>query len=151
MRMTIEMMSQTTIAFIRKQGPYGAEVKRTMEDLKVWASEHGLLNEASIIFGIAHDNPTVTKAEDCRYDACLVIQVDYPIDGSRVQRGEIGGGKYAVFEINHTAEAVQKAWSDIFKALSDKSHEMDHSRPILERYVAWMVDNHRCEICVPIL
>ena len=54
------------------------------------------------------------------------------------------------FKINHTAEAVQKAWIDIFLELSRQGYQFDETRPIIERYIVHMVNNHHCEICVPI-
>ena len=67
-----------------------------------------------------------------------------------VSHGTIKGGKYAVFTINHTAESVQKAWSEIFPELLNLGYQIDDTRPILERYAAKMVKNHNCEICVPL-
>lgn len=60
------------------------------------------------------------------------------------------GGKYAVFSIPHTAEAVQKAWNDIFPQLAVDGLTLDPSRPILERYVPAMLQKHLCEICAPV-
>lgn len=70
--------------------------------------------------------------------------------GGNVQYGEIAGGKYAVFTVKHTAEAVEQAWAEIFPTLSDMGCLPDSSRPILERYAAEKVEQHFCEICVPI-
>jgi len=37
---------------------------------------NSLLNDESIIMGIPRDNPEMTKPEDCRYDACLIVVKD---------------------------------------------------------------------------
>ena len=58
--------------------------------------------------------------------------------------------RYAVFKIDHTAEAVQKAWFDIFPELSRQGYQFDEARQIIERYVVKMINHHHCEICVPI-
>ena len=68
-----------------------------------------------------------------------------------IQQGMNQGGKYAVFIIDHTAEAVQKAWSEIFREVSNKGYIIDFSRDIIERYAVKMIKNHKCEICVPII
>ena len=150
MKTSIEIMPRYKIAYIRHTGPYGADNVGTMEVLKTWASEKKFTNHDSIILGIAQDDPKVTKAEYCRYDTCIVVPDEYEVDDECVQGGEIAGGKHVIFEIDHTAEAVQKAWTDVFIELNSNGHSMDYSRPVIERYAAKMLANHLCEICIPI-
>jgi len=150
MNIMVEKMPTYRIAYIRKIGPYGMNNVQTMEELKKWAKLNHLFNDESIIFGIAQDNPETTKPENCRYDTCIVVSNDYSVTGGYVREGNIVGGKYAIFIINHTAEAVQKAWIDIFPELSRQGFQFDERRPIIERYIVKMVNNHYCEICVPI-
>jgi len=150
MKMNVEMIPEYDIAYIRKIGPYGLENIQTMEKLKSWATVNGLLKDESIILGIPLDNPETTKPEDCRYDACLIIAKDQMINHSDVKKGKLREGDYAVFEIEHTAEAVKQAWGEIFLELSIHGYTMDDTTPIMERYSNKMVENHKCEICVPI-
>jgi len=146
----IENMPAYRIAYIRQIGPYGMNNVQTMEELKRWAKFNNLLNDESIILGIAQDNPETTKPENCRYDTCVVVSNDYSVMGSEVIEGNIVGGKYAVFKIHHTAEAVRAAWTDFFLELLRLGYQIDEARPIIERYIAKMVNNHQCEICVPV-
>lgn len=150
MNMKIETIPPYRVAYIRNIGPYGTSNVQTMEKLKSWAKSNNLFNNNSIILGIAHDNPEATKPENCRYDTCIVISNDYKVNQDDINQGNIIGGNYAVFKINHSSEAVQKAWIDIFPELSNQGYQFDQTRPILERYVVEMVNNHFCEICVPI-
>mgnify|MGYP000865340345 CR=1 FL=1 len=150
MNTIIEKMPTYRIAYIRKIGPYGINNVQTMEQLKKWAKSNNLINGESIILGIAQDDPETTKPEDCRYDTCIIISDDYSVTDGYVRAGRIAGGKYAVFKIDHTAEAVQAAWINIFPELSRQAYQFDETRPIIERYIAKMVNNHECEICVPI-
>lgn len=148
MHMKLETIPPYRVAYFRRVGPYGADNGQTMETLKRWAREHGLMNERTVILGVAHDNPAVTPPERCRYDTCIIVPEDYVIDGCAEDR--ITGGNYAIFTIAHTAEAVQEAWLGIFPELGRHGLIPDETRPILERYAAHMVNNHLCEICVPI-
>ncbi len=160
MNLKIENMPAYKIAFMRHVGPYGLNNVRVMESLKKWAAQQQLLNDKSTLLGIALDNPQHVKAKDCRYDTCIVIENEdsrelkpfenHNVDGYNIQEGMIAGGNYAVFEIVHTAEAMQEAWASIFKDLELKHFSLDASRPIIERYKAELVNNHYCEICVPI-
>ncbi|HEX9060779.1 MAG TPA: GyrI-like domain-containing protein [Clostridia bacterium] len=150
MDIIIENMPAYRIAYIRQTGPYGINNVKTMEELKSWAKSSHLFNDETIILGIAQDNPETTRPENCRYDTCIVVSNDYSVTDSYVREGNIVGGKYAVFIINHTKEDVQKAWVDIFPELLRQGYQFDVARPIIERYTVKMVNNHRCEICVPV-
>lgn len=151
MNIKIETISPSSIAYIRRCGAYGVKNIQTMEKLKSWAATNNLMDENSVILGIAHDNAQSTEPENCRYDACIIL-VDKAIeDNDNIQIGSIVGGKYAVFTIEHTALALEMAWVEIFPALFKAGYAVDHERPIMERYVANLVANHHCEICVPIL
>lgn len=146
----IEYMPPYKIAYIRKIGPYGSENVETMQKLKNWVKENGLLDEESIILGIPQDNPNTTKPQYCRYDTCFVLSDDKALNGNEVKVGKIIGGKHCVFEIEHTAEAMHKAWNEIFPELKHLGYQLDETRPIIERYLAAMVNKHLCEICIPI-
>ena len=151
MDINIEMIPSYKIAYIRKTGPYGSENIQVMEQLKSWAREKDLFNERSIILGIVQDNPKVTEPKDCRYDTCLVVSEEFEVDNKHINFGKTIGGKYCVFKINHTVDAMQKAWMEIFSELLKRNYEFDDRRPIFERYAMQMINKHYCEICVPIL
>jgi DNA gyrase inhibitor GyrI len=92
MKIKIEVVPEYEIAYIRQIGSYGADNIQTMEKLKTWAKDNHLLDHESIILGIALDNPDITRAEDCRYDTCLVISKNYCINEDYVHRGKIMEG-----------------------------------------------------------
>lgn len=165
MEMKIEIIPPYKIAYIQHIGPYGNDNIQTMQKLKTWAKTNGLLHDNSIILGIAHDNPETTKPENCRYDTCLVISDNDCIGNNcayneaagnkvagneNVSVGSIVGGRYSIFKIYHTAEAVQQAWLEVFPELVKQGYTFDDTRTVLERYAVDMVNSHYCEICVPI-
>lgn len=162
MTLKIEQIAPCSMAYIRHTGPYGPGNTETMERLKHWAKSRDLMNSHSVILGIALDNPQMIPPEACRYDACILLPDGYPGGSSvgssvgdsstekEVHIGSITGGKYGVFTIDHTAEAVKRAWEEVFPQLFAESHIPDSSRPILERYKAELIERHLCEICIPI-
>ncbi len=111
------------------------------------AIEKNLLTSA-IIFAIPQDNPKTTIPNNCRFDACIVISSDVLIDES-VYQGAIPGGTYLIYKVKHTADAIKKAYSDIFTSLQSNGYGLDH-KPIMEKYMGDMISNPYCEICVPI-
>ncbi|RPE03343.1 AraC family transcriptional regulator [Paenibacillus polymyxa] len=150
MKAEIEKIPSCRIAYMRQIGPYGIANSQLMEKFKCWVKSNNLFNNTSIILGIAQDNPAFVRPENCRYDACLVLPDDYYVNADEVSLSNISGGRHAVFKINHTAEAVQRTWTKIFLELESQRFSLDETRPILERYTVELINNHYCEICVPI-
>ena len=62
---------------------------------------------------------------------------------------EIQDGKYAIFEISHTAEAVSEFWGNLPSLLGKLP--IDRTKPIIERYAVDKVANHLCEFCIPLI
>ncbi|AIQ41993.1 GyrI-like domain-containing protein [Paenibacillus sp. FSL R7-0297] len=149
MKIQLETLPATRIAYMRQTGPYGPGNSKAMEALKEWARAHQLLTGSAILFGIPQDNPDTTLPEHCRYDACISVPENAPADKS-IHYGEIPGGTYAVVTIQHTAEAVQKAWTEILPALYSSGHLLDYQRPVMERYTGDMISNHLCQLCFPV-
>lgn len=147
MKFKVETLPNYRIAYVRRVGPYGPANIEVMEKLKKWAKEKNLL-ELATLFAIPQDNPETTLPENCRFDACIVIPSDYQVDNS-VFEGEISGGKYLIYEVKHTAEDIQKAYTEIFPSLLSNGYQID-SKPILEKYTGDMINNPYCEICVPV-
>lgn len=147
---TIEEFPQQTVAFMRNIGPYGAANKELMENLKKWVVTHDLLCGDSIYYGIACDDPTFTPPEKCRYDVCITIPPHFSLPDTQAQKTELLGGRYAVFELPHTAEAMSETWNTIFPSLAVQGCQFDNQRFIMERYSTPKLALHLCEICVPI-
>lgn len=148
MKITIEELAASKIAFFRNVGEYGErQNKELMESFKQWAQLNGLLNQ-STIFGIAQDNPEITPKEQCRYDVGIMIHQNFHV-AKPAHVGTFNGGKYAVFLLDHTKEAVSKFWSTVFSEI--EQHQLIiRQEPIIERYTSQMIDNHLCQILVPI-
>lgn len=147
MRFKVETLPYYRIAYMRRVGPYGPANIEVMEKVKSWANGKKLLDSAMLL-AIPQDNPVTTPPQNCRFDACLVISKDYQIDNS-ICESELSGGKYLIYEVNHTAEDIQKAYADIFPSLQNNGYQVDN-KPIFERYTGNMMNNPNCEICVPV-
>ncbi|MFA6627324.1 MAG: GyrI-like domain-containing protein [Bacilli bacterium] len=147
MEYVIETLKPQSIAFMRRIGPYGRENYELMKKLKDWANQNNLLQEG-IIYGIAHDG-SMTPPEKRRYDVGIVID-DLSRLSPEVELGAILPGRYAVFMISHTQEAVSSFWSTVFQELPVNNLTFDYTKPILERYKAKLVELGLCEMCVPI-
>ena len=148
MNMRLETFPPYHIAYMRRTGAYGDGNYQLMARLKDWARDNGLWNDTMTIFGIARDNPGVTAPEQCRYDVCLLVPAGFEADG--ISKGVLDSGRYAVFTVDHTSEAVQRFYADFIAELAAAGLAFDASRPMIERYVNKLVESGFCEFCVPV-
>lgn len=144
----IENIPSSPVVFMRRTGAYGQENIALMENMKKFLRSHNLWSDQGIIYAIPWDNAAFTPPEQCRYDVCFVS--NQTINDQDVRQGTLPGGAYIVFQIPHTADAVQAFWENIGSALEEKGKQPDMSRPILERYAFSLVEKGYCEFCLPV-
>ena len=149
--MNVISFPRCSIAYLRRVGAYGAENRAVMERLLALAGQAGLLGPEAAILSIAWDDPACTLPAACRYDACLVLQKGQTLPGADVRYGSLPGGRYAVFTILHTEQAVSEAWHTIGRLLLKTGCTADSGRPVMERYTSAGVQDGTCAFCIPIL
>ena len=116
MKITIEELPESKIAYFRNIGEYGEKQnKELMESFKRWAQLNGVFDNSTIL-GIPQDNPEVTPKKECRYDICVIINKDFNV-AEPAQVGKFSGGKYAIFLLDHTKEAINEFWGNIFSEI----------------------------------
>ncbi len=140
--MKIETFQGITIAYMRRIGAYGPENRQLMEKLKAFLAQHDLLK--STILGIPLDDPTITPAEQLRYDVGLIVPANATIP---LPTRSIDDGTYAVFEVQHTQQGVSSFWQNI----GQLTLSIDNTKPIIERYSSQKIVEHLCEFCIPII
>lgn len=145
MHLIIEEFKNITIAYMRRTGAYGSENKILMDNFKAYLKEQNLLNQKSILLGIALDDPVNTDSSKLRYDVGLVLNNEQQ---TTLKTRKIPNGMYAIFEIPHTEQAVRNFWSELQQSVGDLL--IDETKPVIERYAADKIAAHLCEFCVPI-
>lgn len=79
MKITIEELPESKIAYFRNVGEYGEKRnKELMESFKKWAQLNGAFDNSTIL-GIPQDNPEVTPKEECRYDVCVIVNKNFNV------------------------------------------------------------------------
>lgn len=151
MKPIIEILPTQKIAYMRNIGPYGSvENFQMMQTFKQWIEANHLgdgLKESGI-FGVPLDNPQHTSPEACRYDLALFIS-EREVPNGLVQERLFTGGKYVVFEVPHTTEAVESFWLTIDQQIQEMQLPLRNS-PIIERFKAVIGTEQICEFLVPI-
>lgn len=148
MKISEELINEQAVVFASRTGAYGPENRVLMERFKKWVCDSGYMTDDAVILGIACDAISQTPPEKCIYEVCLLGE--HEASEPWIERGVISGGKYAVTELPHTAEAVALAWQEGIPQLVDAGYKLDFSRPIIERYKKSLVDKGVCEMLFPI-
>lgn len=153
MQVSIVSLPAVRIAYLRYIGPYGEPVGAFWRNVFApWASAHQLSDQCH--YGIGHDDPSVTPAAKCRYDACSEIPSDFAV---REPAGImlLPGGRYAIAQFAGTSDMIGDAWTELFGAWLPSSGYVCDARPCFERYpVAAPYDadtgHFECALCIPV-
>ncbi len=147
---TQERIPSSKMIYMRRTGAYGIENYKLMDTFKKWVQENNLYNEDTVIYAIPMDDPEKVMPCQCRYDVCINKPENQTFELNQIGCRDLESGKYLIFLIPHTADAVQTAWQMCFSELEKLGYLLDKSRPVIERYKKTLVDRHLCELCIPI-
>ena len=143
----------TRVAYMRHIGPYGEPIGRFwMEEVAPWMETDGLTGRAR--YGISHDDPSVTDAQQCRYDACVEVEAGF-VPSGRALITTLPGGRYAVLPFEGTGADVFIAWRRLLAEWLPSSRLQLDMRPCFEHYPvgsAWdpKTGVFTCELTIPV-
>ena len=154
MNVRVQELPSQRVAYMRYVGPYGAQgIPELWHRFVTWMQAHGLDPATTTRLGVSHDDPAITRPEQCRYDACAVVAADFQPDRS-VDVTDIPGGRFVVAQFTGTAHEIEGAWDQVFKTWLPTSGLQPDNRPCLEVYRGRSVDGKtgifRCELCLPV-
>ena len=141
------------IAYLRYTGPYGAAVGGFWGDtVYPWMLANQLVGKPR--YGISHDDPSITDAKQCRYDAGVEVPADTVLSG-QPQRTVLPGGRYAVLKFEGRADQIEQAWHSLLRDWLPGSGLQLDNRPCFEYYPTdGMYDEatgaFSCELCIPV-
>ena len=152
MKAEVKSLPESRVAYVRKIGRYSPETcAPAFKQLMDWAIPRNLVGPEKVL-AIYWDNPEVTPAEKCRFDACIKIPDDVQPAGEIFEQ-TIKGGNYAVCNFEVTTFDIPKAWEESFKWVVKSGYEC-YDSPAFELYHnnsaehpegKWILD-----ICIPL-
>ena len=154
MNVTLVDRQPTIVAYLRYVGPYGQPVSEFWQHtVYPWMIANNLLGHPR--FGVSHDDPGITEAAQCRYDACVEVSPDF-VPGPGAFRTTIPGGRYAVLEFRGTVPEVVEAWAALLRDWLPSSGLQLDARPSFEHYPKTACFNPEtgvfdCELCMPVM
>ncbi len=156
MQVELKTLPPLRLAYMRHTGPYGpAGIGQLWQRFSAWCGQHGLMNPRRKMYGISQDNPEITPADKCRYDACIEVDDAFKPQGE-VGVQSFGGGRYACGRFTGTPGAdVHDAWTYMFAEWLPKSGYQADDKPGLELYEEDFVMDPQtgafsCLLCVPV-
>lgn len=154
MKVTLIDRQPATVAYLRHVGPYGASIAQFWQETYVPWAIMNKLGAGHARYGISYDDPSITAAAQCRYDACAEVEPDFMLTGGAL-KATIPGGKYAVLKFNGTVEQVGDAWTMLLRDWLPSSGLQLDNRPCFEYYPKGAANDcetgvFACEICIPV-
>jgi AraC family transcriptional regulator len=154
MKVTLIERQPTHIAYLRHTGPYGEPVSQFWQrQAYPWMVSNNFLGKPR--YGISHDDPGITSATKCRYDAAVEVAADYAVSG-RSFKATLSGGRYAATEFKGTVHEIQAAWSAVLREWLPSSGLQLDARPCFEYYPPESTFDPKtgvfnCLICIPVV
>jgi AraC family transcriptional regulator len=126
----IRQLPACRIAYQRKIGPYGLDEPALWQSLAKLLAPYDLRH--AIAYGIGLDDPAVTPAARCRFDACVEIPPDM-VMSVRVPLKQLEGGLHAVLPYQGQGGA-QEHWQWLIQSWLPPSRFSVNEQPCFERY-----------------
>lgn len=153
MNVTLVDRQPVDVAYYRYTGPYGPAVGRFwFEQVAPWMAANQLMGRPR--YGLSHDDPDITDADRCRYDAAVEVPPGEVLSG-QPQRATLPGGRYACMPFEGTVDIINEAWRRLLRDWLPGSGLQLDARPFLEHYpVDAPYDPATgvfgCELCIPV-
>jgi AraC family transcriptional regulator len=142
-----------SVAYLRRTGAYGPGISQFWKkQVAPWMEANNFFGRDR--FGISLDDPSVTRPENCRYDACVASPENEVLAGDPGRR-VIPGGKYASLAYEGTGADIGAAWDSLLRDWLPRSGLQLDARPFFEHYPTDGRYDPRtgaftCNICVPV-
>jgi len=153
MKVQILDRQPTHLAYLRRTGAYGPGLSEFWRDtVYPWMVTHNLLGQPR--YGISHDDPGITAADKCRYDACVEVPSGFVATGKALLT-TLPGGKYAATRVFGTTARVGATWNAMLRDWLPASGMQLDARPFFEYYPPHarydpQTGAFECDICIPV-
>ncbi len=153
MKVTVIDRQPVKIAYLRHTGAYGNALSDFWRNtVYPWLAANDQLGQPR--YGVSLDDPKITAASKCRYDAGVEVRGKIIVPGDS-QTKTIPGGQYAVTPFRGTAEQVGSVWEAMLRDWLPKSGMQLDARPFFEYYAKDAAFDPQtgvftCDIAIPV-
>jgi AraC family transcriptional regulator len=148
----VKRMPPMRVVYHRHFGSYNdPEVQAAFDQLEQWALARGRLNATYL--GIPWDELLVSPKEQCRFDACVVVENDF-FGGQQKNWQDIPGGLFAVYSCLIEKHDFERPWDELMWGWLPASGLVPANRC---RYEVYLNDGHAdplgrwdIQLCLPV-
>jgi AraC family transcriptional regulator len=149
------------VLYIKKIGDYTKVAGEAWESIMSFAYpqkikfKKNLMGKDAQMFGIGHDDPSITPKNELRYDACISYD-----DKSVKPRGEIGvktieGGRYVKYLHKGAYEGLKESYQKVMDWIIENNYTIAN-KPPFEKYLnrdpkRTKPENLKTEIYIPVI
>ena len=145
----------TQLVGYRSVGPYEQSASSAWQLMFDWLDANGLRGIVDRGYGLAHDDPRVTPAEHCRYDACIEIPNAPQESWQQMMPQRLPGGAYHRHRhvgphstIGSEIRRIRESWN------APNGLVVAVGRPLVEIYMDdpkfCEPENLRTDLCLPV-
>jgi AraC family transcriptional regulator len=132
MKVKIIERKPVVVTYLRYVGPYGRPISEFWQrTVYPWMLANDQLGQPR--YGISLDDPTITAANQCRYDAAVEVRGKITVPGDS-QTTTVPGGQYAVTPFRGTVDHISAVWDAMLREWLPGSGMQLDARPFLEHY-----------------
>lgn len=133
MNVQIIEQKEKRVAVLTSPGGYEEQqVFETWDKLCNWGADNRLIN--ADFFALCHDNPLVTPAMKCRYDAAITVRAETVIKAP-FREDVIPAGKYAMAYYRGPEDPDAKLHMKLYREWLPQSGFEPDDYPLVERYL----------------
>lgn len=153
MNVTLIDRQPAHVAYMRHIGPYGKPIGEFWQQVVApWMLTNNLMG--CVRYGVSHDDPSITAAEQLRYDACVEVPEGWRGAGN-YHETTIPGGRYATTRFRGTTDQIADAWAALLREWLPSSGLQLDARPFFEYYPLDArydpaTGAFECDLCVPV-
>ena len=153
MNVNVIELPAARVAYHRYIGPYGPGIGTFWRaTVAPWIQSHGLGQQGC--YGVGLDDPSITPADKCRYDACVAVPDGFDSAGS-ADIATLPGGRYAVARFEGPPAGIADAWTWLTRNWLPESGMQCDDRPCFEMFGQDTVTNPQngqmvCDLCIPV-
>lgn len=144
------------LVFSRATGPYETTIPHAWSKLQDWISRTGVSTPNARCYGLLRDNPALVSAENCRFDACMEIDVHYEERAIRdLGMITLPGGSYVRQREKGSEAALKSRLMSIHAECKIPGGLfIDNNRPIVTLYLNNPLRSKsgdvRADVCIPV-
>ena len=105
--------AECELLYWRHTGPYDGALVELWRRFLPWVEALGL--DKQPLLGMGLDDPSITPAAHCRYDACVVLPKGWQGAATRCSRRTLRGGWFACLDFKGSRQDIGAEWNRILR------------------------------------